>query len=121
MIWQTLSKATVCRRCRLEQPAGAHMAVFVVGPLTFTRCADCEREVSARAAEIEQRRQAHVRTIPASATEDEAQRAQSAQFGGAGSLLPLSDITPPIKGRVVPFSALTDDVKAAQQRAAGDE
>jgi len=122
MTWQTLAKPTVCPRCRVEQPAGSQMASFVVGSRTLTRCAVCEQEVATRAAEIEQSRLGHIRTIPDGAPESEAQLAASARFGGPRGPQPLAVIAPkmPTRTRVLPFSELSEDTQIKQARAVGD-
>jgi hypothetical protein len=96
MTWATIADPTRCPRCRVEQPAGARMAVFVVGPMTLSRCEDCDREICEEAQRIEQARVANIRTVPPGATDEDAQRMLRAQSEGS------------MRGRAVPFRQLAD-------------
>lgn len=130
MKWVTLTSATACPVCRVDQPAGAAMAEYNFGPKGLRRCATCEQKASHLPAEWRNARERSFRTVPDECSEAEAisiQAAYSKGFGEPISALPVppavarrSASRPRQTGKLTPFHELSEAVRKQHAAAVGE-
>lgn len=109
MTWIECDTPTLCARCGVEQPIGARMAQFQIGPvIQYRRCADCEIDVAHRVGAYRFNRQQEI-TKRVEAEEQEA-HVDGATLTAMGHAV-----------KTVRYEDLPDPVKEAHRRATGEE
>ena len=105
MIWRTLDSPMICALCHVEQPTGAQMAEYALGPvIRYNRCVSCERDVANGSASIRRIKAASLR---ASVALEEAIFGESKSHGFTQA--------------AIAYDSLPAEVKARHERATGEQ